>query len=139
MTTFQKPRLTYNCSMYINVLCIFPMKAVVLTVDRPCSGIRYDAMRGKHTPPADISKPVNFPDIPLTDLVNPAQTWDDVKWLVNKTKLPVILKGVLTARDAVKVADCGASGVIVSNHGGRLVMSCLLCFFHTYALYVRIV
>ena len=93
-----------------------------MTVDRPWSGIIYDAMRGKQTPPADISKPVNFPDIPLTDLVNPAQTWDDVKWLVNQTKLPVILKGVLTARDAVKAADHGVAGVIVSNHGGRLVI-----------------
>lgn len=46
-------------------------------------------------------------------------TWEDVKWLIGFTKLPVIVKGVLAAEDAVLAADIGCSGVIVSNHGAR--------------------
>ena len=92
-----------------------------MTVDKPWPGINYESLRGSRKSPADISKYVNFPGIPRTDLKNSAQTWDYVKWLVSQTKLPVILKGVLTARDAVKAAESGVSGVIVSNHGGRLV------------------
>ena len=92
-----------------------------MTVDKPWPGINYESLRGNRKSPADISKYVNFPGIPRPDLKNSAQTWDYVKWLVSQTKLPVILKGVLTARDAVKAAECGVSGVIVSNHGGRLV------------------
>jgi lactate 2-monooxygenase len=52
---------------------------------------------------------------------NPALTWDDLKFLKNITKLPVLLKGILHADDARKAIDYGMSGIIVSNHGGRQV------------------
>lgn len=46
-------------------------------------------------------------------------SWRDVEWLRSKTKLPIVVKGLLTAEDAVLAADHGAQGVVVSNHGGR--------------------
>lgn len=46
-------------------------------------------------------------------------SWRDVEWLRSKTKLPIVVKGLLTAEDAVMAADHGAQGVVVSNHGGR--------------------
>ena len=52
---------------------------------------------------------------------DPSLTWDDVKWLVNFTKLPVIVKGVLRADDAIKAVECGCKGVFVSNHGARQI------------------
>jgi len=39
--------------------------------------------------------------------------------IINSTELPVILKGVMTADEAVKAIYCGASAIVVSNHGGR--------------------
>lgn len=45
--------------------------------------------------------------------------WDDVKWLCEVSSLPVFIKGVMCGEDAVKGVECGASGIIVSNHGGR--------------------
>ncbi len=50
---------------------------------------------------------------------NPALTWDDLAFLRERTKLPILLKGILHPDDARKAADHGVEGVIVSNHGGR--------------------
>jgi lactate 2-monooxygenase len=52
---------------------------------------------------------------------NPALTWDDLEWLRDATSLPILLKGVLHADDAVLARENGMSGVIVSNHGGRQI------------------
>ncbi|CAN0053827.1 unnamed protein product [Ectocarpus sp. 12 AP-2014] len=46
-------------------------------------------------------------------------TWSDIAWLKSLTSLPILVKGILTAKDAVSAVEAGASGVIVSNHGGR--------------------
>ena len=50
-----------------------------------------------------------------------ALTWDDLAWLRTVTTLPIVLKGILHADDARRAIDCGVSGVLVSNHGGRQV------------------
>lgn len=46
-------------------------------------------------------------------------TWTDILWLINLTKLPVIVKGILSADDAQLALQCGCKGIIISNHGGR--------------------
>jgi lactate 2-monooxygenase len=48
-------------------------------------------------------------------------TWDDLSWLRERTSLPLLVKGVLTAGDARRSLDAGIDGIIVSNHGGRQV------------------
>lgn len=48
------------------------------------------------------------------------KTLDQMKEYVNATKLPFIVKGVLSAHDALRCAEIGAKGIMVSNHGGRL-------------------
>jgi lactate 2-monooxygenase len=50
---------------------------------------------------------------------NPATTWNDLSFLRQNTKLPIILKGIVHADDARKALDAGVDGIIVSNHGGR--------------------
>ncbi len=52
---------------------------------------------------------------------NPTLTWDDLKFLREHTKLPILLKGILHPDDASQALDAGAAGIIVSNHGGRQV------------------
>jgi lactate 2-monooxygenase len=52
---------------------------------------------------------------------NPTLTWDDLSFLRECTKLPIILKGILHPDDARRAVDAGINGVIVSNHGGRQV------------------
>jgi isopentenyl diphosphate isomerase/L-lactate dehydrogenase-like FMN-dependent dehydrogenase len=49
----------------------------------------------------------------------PTPTWETFRELTSLTKLPVVLKGILTEEDAKRAVEAGASGVIVSNHGAR--------------------
>ena len=50
---------------------------------------------------------------------DPALCWDDVDWFMSITKMPIVLKGVATAEDALLAAKKGVAAVILSNHGGR--------------------
>ena len=52
-------------------------------------------------------------------LVNKSITFETIDWLKSITKLPVLVKGILTADDARKAVQHGVDGIIVSNHGGR--------------------
>jgi lactate 2-monooxygenase len=52
---------------------------------------------------------------------NPALSWDKVVWLRGQTQLPILIKGILCAEDAIQAAASGADGIIISNHGGRQV------------------
>lgn len=52
---------------------------------------------------------------------NPTITWEDLAWLRQQTRLPILLKGILHPDDARKAVDTGMDGLIVSNHGGRQV------------------
>uniref|UniRef100_A0A3Q7FXP1 (S)-2-hydroxy-acid oxidase n=1 Tax=Solanum lycopersicum TaxID=4081 RepID=A0A3Q7FXP1_SOLLC len=45
--------------------------------------------------------------------------WKDIEWLKSITKLPILIKGVLTSEDAIKAIEAGVAGIIVSNHGAR--------------------
>lgn len=51
----------------------------------------------------------------------PNITWDDLKFLRQHTKLPIVLKGILHAADAKLALEHGVDGLIVSNHGGRQI------------------
>ncbi|MGX1745101.1 MULTISPECIES: FMN-dependent L-lactate dehydrogenase LldD [unclassified Brevundimonas] len=55
----------------------------------------------------------------MRDNFDPTVTWDDLAWVRERWKGPLVIKGVLDADDARRVADLGADGLVVSNHGGR--------------------
>ena len=61
--------------------------------------------------------------LPLIDvgaaLSSAAVTWEDLRWIREAWCGPVVIKGVLTADDARRSLDEGASAIVVSNHGGR--------------------
>ena len=46
-------------------------------------------------------------------------SWQDIEWIKTIWNGPLILKGILTAQDAIQAANCGADAIVVSNHGGR--------------------
>jgi isopentenyl diphosphate isomerase/L-lactate dehydrogenase-like FMN-dependent dehydrogenase len=52
---------------------------------------------------------------------NPSVTWQDIAFLRECTKLPIVLKGIQSAEDALLAVEHGIEGLIVSNHGGRQV------------------
>lgn len=51
----------------------------------------------------------------------PRLSWEDLATLRSRTRLPILLKGVLHPDDARRAADAGVDGVVVSNHGGRQI------------------
>jgi 4-hydroxymandelate oxidase len=55
----------------------------------------------------------------VTNEFEPALTPDDIGWLAGLSALPVVVKGVQRADDAVRCVDAGAAAVVVSNHGAR--------------------
>jgi len=52
---------------------------------------------------------------------NPGLSWDHLATLKERTRLPILLKGILHPDDARKAVDLGVDGIVVSNHGGRQV------------------
>ena len=46
---------------------------------------------------------------------------EDLKFLKSCTKKPFLIKGIMTAKAALKAVEAGADGIIVSNHGGRVL------------------
>jgi lactate 2-monooxygenase len=51
----------------------------------------------------------------------PSLSWDELPFLRERTRLPILLKGVCHPDDARRALDAGVDGLIVSNHGGRQV------------------
>jgi 4-hydroxymandelate oxidase len=92
--------------------------AIVITADRPVVGVRDRELRlaARADPDDGIGgpEPVDF-----NGRIDPALTWAGVQRLASETELPVIVKGILSARDARLAAEHGAAGIVVSNHGGR--------------------
>jgi isopentenyl diphosphate isomerase/L-lactate dehydrogenase-like FMN-dependent dehydrogenase len=72
-----------------------------------------------HMPPEE--DPLTAAAMMLSTFPNLALTWDDLRWLREQTKLPLLVKGVLTGDDARRAVDTGVDGIAVSNHGGRQV------------------
>lgn len=56
-----------------------------------------------------------------SELARGAPTWDDLVWLRQQTRLPLIIKGLLSARAAAQAVELGADAIVVSNHGGRVL------------------
>ena len=97
--------------------------ALVLTVDTPVLGRRERDRRTGFTIPDDIVVASlgsgGLTPVETFALVSPSITWHDVERLAGEAELPVVVKGVLTAEDATLACKHGASGIVVSNHGGR--------------------
>jgi 4-hydroxymandelate oxidase len=110
-------------------------RALVLTVDAPLLGRRERDVRNRfHLPPGlrvENMTAAGHGDVfeqqqaesglaaYVAAKLDPSLQWKDVAWLRSITKLPVLVKGLVRPDDARRAVDHGASGVVVSNHGGR--------------------
>lgn len=121
---------------------------LLVTVDTPVAGARLrDVRNGMTIPPAltwrtvlDASyrpewwfnllttEPLKFATLSghsgsvaelITTMFDPTLTFADLVWLREEWKGKLLVKGIQTAEDAVRAADHGADGVVVSSHGGR--------------------
>jgi len=107
-------------------------KALVLTVDAPLLGRRERDVRNRFAlPPGlavenmhgyeEVARPAMDSGLAeyFANLIDPSLTWEAIGWLRSLTKLPVLVKGIVRADDAARAVAAGASGIVVSNHGGR--------------------
>src|SRR2546421_3038803 len=92
-------------------------RAFVITVDAPRWGRKERAMRSSFSLPSHLVE-ANFTGEEDVEEYA-AITWEDLDWLRSLTSLPIILKGILTAEDALLAVEHGIDGLVVSNHGGR--------------------
>ncbi len=109
-------------------------EAIVVTVDAPRGGRRERDLRTGFRIPAGLGVPSvqaalgSAREVSIEEtfaLMDPALSWKDLEGLAAESKLPVLIKGVLTSEDARLAIEHGAAGVIVSNHGGRQ-LDCVL-------------
>jgi len=91
--------------------------AICWTVDLPVLGIRHRDTRSGSTVPVGLDQ---------EELeYESALTWDHLGFIRDHAPgLPVLVKGILTAEDAVLAVEHGADGLVVSNHGGRQLDGC---------------
>jgi isopentenyl diphosphate isomerase/L-lactate dehydrogenase-like FMN-dependent dehydrogenase len=99
--------------------------ALVLTVDTPILGRRERDFRLGFNIPADLPLPyvresahdggTLSAHLPMSASV----TWRDLDWIASESRMPVVLKGIVTREDAALAVEHGAAGIVVSNHGGR--------------------
>ncbi len=115
-------------------------RALVLTVDAPLLGRRERDVENRFALPPHLGienlhaegassarSPSRLPAASgdsglaayFAELLDPSLTWSAVEWLRSITKLPVLVKGIVRADDAVRAVEHGAAGIVVSNHGGR--------------------
>ena len=109
-------------------------KALVVTVDAPALGKRLLDCRDRvnlssHLSLASFSGTSVASSLVVGEdsrilkytiaLMDDALSWDAIDWLREVTKLPIVLKGIMTAEDAREALKHNIQGIIVSNHGGR--------------------
>jgi 4-hydroxymandelate oxidase len=108
--------------------------ALQVTADVPVLGNREADVRNRFTLPPGLTianvEPYRMGRLPsaladsgtavyAAELLDDSLTWDAFGWLRSLTRLPVLVKGVVRGDDAARAIECGAAGVVVSNHGGR--------------------
>jgi isopentenyl diphosphate isomerase/L-lactate dehydrogenase-like FMN-dependent dehydrogenase len=103
-------------------------EAIVVTVDAPPGGNRERDRRTGFEIPASLGVPSVAAAMGVERavtieetfaLMKPALGWSDLEELTSECRLPVLVKGLVTAEDAELAVAHGAAGVVVSNHGGR--------------------
>lgn len=112
--------------------------ALVVTVDVPAMGMRIRDIKNKFSLPQGMDA-ANFRKFQLSSMSDKVDgskikeltdqqfdanlNWDSIAWLKSITKLPIILKGILSPEDAEEAVKQNVDGIIVSNHGGRQIDS----------------
>lgn len=115
-------------------------KAVVLTVDAPVIGRRERDVKNKFHMPSHL-KLANFDKglswhqdhgkqtksalESLNSTIEADLSPEALRWVIRHADMPVWVKGIVRADDAILAVDAGAAAVVVSNHGGRQLEGCV--------------
>ena len=78
----------------------------------------------KAADPCAIAMDIDAAGLPFLKNLNPpagSKTVEELRGIIADAKVPFIIKGVMTARGAQKAVEAGASAIVISNHGGRVL------------------
>ncbi len=96
--------------------------AIVFTVDAPIKQANLQLPANIHAVNLEAPPPLPNGDSAVFDgWMQQAPCWDDLAWLREQTKLPLLVKGILHPDDAQQAVQMGADGIVVSDHGGRVL------------------
>lgn len=109
-------------------------RAIVVTVDAPVSGVRNreqragfpegmpgEAVHLRGLAPPPVSHAGLGESLLFGGFLAGAPCWEDVAALRAATRLPLLVKGIMAPEDADRAIRAGADGIVVSNHGGRVL------------------
>ncbi len=112
-------------------------EAIVLTVDTVMLGWREEDVRNQFSPLKLGLARGNYMNDPvftaslkddsfesyvegvLANIFHPSLSWEHVRELKSRLRVPLLIKGILHPEDARLAMEAGVDGIIVSNHGGR--------------------
>ncbi|KAI0343674.1 glyoxylate dehydrogenase [Trametopsis cervina] len=103
------------------------VKGLFITVDAPQLGRREKDMRMKQVDESASAEVQKGHEVKkdqgvaraISSFIDPSLSWKDIPWFRSITKMPIILKGISTAEDAILAYESGVQGIVLSNHGGR--------------------
>ena len=100
---------------------------IVFTVDAPVKQALIDLPAGISA--VNLARPLSMQPIQpgqsqvFDGWMSQAPTWEDVAWLRQLVKVPLLIKGLMHVEDARRAVTLGCDGIVVSNHGGRVLDS----------------
>lgn len=125
---YMRPDREKSAALIRQVSSLPQFKAIHITVDAAWPGKREADERVK----ADETASVPMSDARaknddkgggygrlMASFIDPGLTWDDIAYVRKHTHLPVCLKGIMSADDAILAMKAGVDGILLSNHGGR--------------------
>ncbi len=104
------PRLTLNSFLSFALHPAWSLPAL--------TGSKFDFANVSHRVDALASGPMSLFDY-IGGQFDRSLTWRDVEWLAAEWGGPLAIKGLMTPEDAKRAISSGATGVMISNHGGR--------------------
>jgi|KBSMisStandDraft_5_1062788.scaffolds.fasta_scaffold86115_1 isopentenyl diphosphate isomerase/L-lactate dehydrogenase-like FMN-dependent dehydrogenase len=75
--------------------------------------------------PSEVKNRITALPMGRSMMLNDSLTWQDLRELRRMWPHKLMAKGIIDPADAVRAVECGVDGVIISNHGGRVVDSTL--------------
>ncbi len=86
---------------------------------------KFDLVKEGH--PFAIAMDIDAAGLPFLKNMNPpagSKSVEEMKEIIALTDKPFIIKGIMSVKGAIKAKEAGASGIVVSNHGGRVLDGC---------------
>ena len=91
-----------------------PVKQAAIALPKDISAVNLES-------PIALAQEVTGESIVFDGWMQQAPAWEDLMWLRDQISVPLIIKGIMHPDDAERAVSLGCDGVVVSNHGGRVL------------------